>query len=124
MKTYVLDTNIILEDVANIFKLHNQENRIIIPGPVIDELDAKKTDPSELGYRAREFARLIDDSVIQELDITPKENTKIIKLYNKKHNIDFYIFDLESFKSTAEYTKEKSILYDRKIIEICKYVDN
>jgi len=40
MKTYVLDTNIILEDVANIFKLHNQENRIIIPGPVIDELDA------------------------------------------------------------------------------------
>lgn len=124
MKTYVLDTNIILEDVANIFKLHNQENRIIIPGPVIDELDAKKTDPSELGYRAREFARLVDDSFIQELDLPLKENSKVIKLYNKKHNIDFYIYDLDVFKSTGEYIKEKSILYDRKIIEICKHIEN
>ncbi|EAJ3762818.1 hypothetical protein DFW93_09420, partial [Campylobacter coli] len=53
MKTYVVDTNIILDDVNNLSRLYDNENRIIIPETVIDELDSKKALFDEVGYQAR-----------------------------------------------------------------------
>ena len=59
MKDYVLDTNIILHDAQSIFKF--EENNIIIPMTVIEELDTFKKDMSELGRNARVFSKNIDE---------------------------------------------------------------
>ena len=38
VKTYILDTNIILDDLNNIFKIYNNENILILPSITLDEL--------------------------------------------------------------------------------------
>lgn len=65
MKTYILDTNIILDSPDNLIMLSdNGNNTIVIPEIVIDELDAKKSGFEDINYNARQFARLLEDSVI------------------------------------------------------------
>ena len=54
----ILDTNVILSDPEAIFKF--EEHIVIIPQPVISELDTKKKEPGEIGYAARQFSRNID----------------------------------------------------------------
>ena len=42
-KYYILDTNILLEDASNIYKLsQDAKNLIILPETVLDEIDSKK----------------------------------------------------------------------------------
>ena len=42
-KYYLLDTNILLEDATNIFKLSDEsKNLIILTETVLDEIDSKK----------------------------------------------------------------------------------
>ena len=56
-KHYVLDTNILLEDATNIFKLsQDSKNLIILPETVLDEIDSKKSGFDEINFQAREFA--------------------------------------------------------------------
>jgi PhoH-like ATPase len=54
-KTFVLDTNVILHDSSCIY--HFQENDIVIPITVLEELDQFKKGNSSLNYHAREFLR-------------------------------------------------------------------
>lgn len=117
MKTYILDTNIILDNVENIFKLQNSENKIVIPETVVDELDTKKTDMSELGYRAREFARFLGSLEFQNIK---KENGYNISTF-KNENISIEILGKETYTSDDQFSKSPAILADRRIIETCKY---
>ncbi len=57
-KTFVLDTNVILHDPTCI--KHFQENNIIIPLSVIEELDYFKRGNQVINLNAREFARTLD----------------------------------------------------------------
>ena len=57
-KNYILDTNVLLHDPQAIFKF--QENNVIIPIYVIEEIDQFKKDISELGRSARHVARTLD----------------------------------------------------------------
>ena len=57
-KIFVLDTNIILHDHKAIH--HFQENDIVIPVTVIEELDKFKKGHEALNFNAREFLREID----------------------------------------------------------------
>ncbi|MFS0645079.1 PhoH family protein [Siminovitchia sp. 179-K 8D1 HS] len=57
-KIYVLDTNVLLQDPNAIFSF--QDNEIVIPAVVLEELDSKKRDMSEIGRNARHVAKLID----------------------------------------------------------------
>lgn len=57
-KTFVLDTNVILHDPTCIN--HFQENNIIIPLSVIEELDHFKRGNQVINLNAREFARTLD----------------------------------------------------------------
>jgi PhoH-like ATPase len=57
-KTFVLDTNVILHDPTCIN--HFQENNIIIPLAVIEELDHFKRGNQVINLNAREFARTLD----------------------------------------------------------------
>ncbi len=58
-KTYVLDTNVILHDPQSIFKF--EENTVVIPITVIEELDTFKKNMNELGRNARYFSKLMDE---------------------------------------------------------------
>ena len=55
-KYYLLDTNILLEDARNIFKLSDDaKNLIILSETVLDEIDSKKSGYDEINFQAREF---------------------------------------------------------------------
>ena len=57
-KIFVLDTNVILHDFKSI---HNfQENDIVIPISVVEELDKFKKGNDTINYNAREFVREMD----------------------------------------------------------------
>jgi len=57
-KIFVLDTNVILHDASCLF--HFQENDIVIPITVIEEIDAFKRGQDLINFHAREFIRLLD----------------------------------------------------------------
>ncbi|MFD1705753.1 PhoH family protein [Siminovitchia sediminis] len=57
-KIYVLDTNVLLQDPNAIFSF--QDNEIIIPAVVLEELDSKKRYMNEIGRNARHVSKLID----------------------------------------------------------------
>jgi len=57
-KVFVLDTNILLNNPASIFKF--EDNDVVIPISVIEEIDTFKKDLSETGRNAREVSRILD----------------------------------------------------------------
>lgn len=57
-KTFVLDTNILLLDNQAILKF--EDNHVVLPVTVIEELDNLKRHPSELGKAARGAIRMLD----------------------------------------------------------------
>ncbi len=59
MKTFVLDTNVLLYDPYALYRF--QENTIVVPITVIEEIDKFKKDMNETGRNARQVSRLLDD---------------------------------------------------------------
>lgn len=57
-KYYILDTNVLLHDPSSI--LNFQDNHVVIPIYVIEEVDHFKREQSELGCNARRVSRLLD----------------------------------------------------------------
>lgn len=57
-KNFVLDTNVLLHDPRSIYGF--DDNTVVIPIYVIEELDQFKKDMSELGRNARQVARYLD----------------------------------------------------------------
>jgi PhoH-like ATPase len=58
-KIYVLDTNVLLHDATAMFSF--QENEIVIPLVVIEELDSQKRRQDEVGRHARLVAQSLDE---------------------------------------------------------------
>jgi len=58
-KNYVLDTNVLLHDPRAIFKF--EDNDVIIPIYVIEEIDTFKRESTERGRNARSISRLLDE---------------------------------------------------------------
>ncbi|MFD0869865.1 phosphate starvation-inducible protein [Chlamydia abortus] len=57
-KIYVLDTNVLLQDPNAVFAF--QDNEVIIPATVLEEIDSKKRLADEIGRNARYVSRLLD----------------------------------------------------------------
>ena len=57
-KSYVLDTNVLLHDPHAIFKF--EDNDLILPIYVIEEIDQFKRDNTERGRNARTVSRVLD----------------------------------------------------------------
>jgi PhoH-like ATPase len=83
LKTFVLDTSVLLADPGAIYKF--EEHEVIIPIAVIGELETKRDHP-ELGYFARAALRALDDLRIEHgrldspLPITPEGGTLSVEL--------------------------------------------
>ena len=58
-KTFVLDTNVLLHDPEAMRRF--EDNNVVIPIEVVEEIDRFKRDPSEKGRNARQVSRLLDD---------------------------------------------------------------
>lgn len=58
LRTYVLDTSVLLSDPKAMFRF--KEQSVVIPIVVINELEKKRHDP-EIGYFARQALRALDD---------------------------------------------------------------
>jgi PhoH-like ATPase len=58
VKNYILDTNVLLHDPNSILSF--QENHVLIPIEVIEEIDRFKRETSELGQNARTVSRVLD----------------------------------------------------------------
>jgi len=55
----VLDTNVLLQDPHSIFSF--EENEVVIPAVVLEEVDSKKRNLDEVGRNARQVSKLIDN---------------------------------------------------------------
>ena len=58
-KTFVLDTNVLLHDPRAMFSF--EDNDVVIPIYVVEEIDSFKKDLSELGRNARQVSRYLDN---------------------------------------------------------------
>ncbi|UTJ06600.1 PhoH family protein [Arcobacter roscoffensis] len=117
-KYYVLDTNILLEDANNIFKLSQDgTNLIILPETVLDEIDTKKSGFDEINFQAREFARILENSKINFSK--SQDEYKIIRLtINENTNIDVISKDTYDVKTNST---SLNIINDRKILEVASF---
>lgn len=125
-KSYVLDTNILLEDADNVIKLsNNSENLIIFPETVLDEIDDKKSGFEEINFQARRFARLLENAEVIQLD-KPEKNEKscsVIKIKintEAKQTVDIHIITKDIYEVENNKTVSLKILNDRKILEVTK----
>ena len=57
-KVFILDTNVLLSNPLSIYKF--EDNDVVIPISVIEEIDTFKKDQSDIGRNAREVSRLLD----------------------------------------------------------------
>ncbi|MDF2986138.1 MAG: ybeZ2 [Eubacterium sp.] len=106
-KTFVLDTNVLLHTPYALYSF--DDNNIVIPEVVLEELDKFKKDNSELGANARHVARFIDS-------LREKGNlNKGVKLENGgtlRIEMNFHDVKLpESWVGTVN---------DNRILKVCK----
>lgn len=112
IKNYIIDTNVFLNNSDALF--HFEDNNVIIPIGVIEELDRFKKDVTELGRNARQTSRHLDD-LIEKGDlkegVATKTGGKISVRYNgnlnlsyKEQNVDLHIINIaqEITKSEPE----------------------
>lgn len=123
MKTYIVDTSVILDEASNIFALSKEGvNRVVIPETVLDEIDAKKSGFEDINFQAREFNRIMDEGIVLgEEDVTQgKSKMRIVRI-----KVGVCTFELVS-KSEYETLKSHdalNIMNDRKILEIARCFD-
>jgi len=130
-KTFIVDTNVLLSDPEALFSF--EENNIILPLIVIEELDRHKDRQDEVGRNARETVRKISDltrinknlregiplfcggtlRILSEDDVNPSRNQTLpSELYVEKESGDNSIITLCK-GYLAKYTNEKVILVTR-----------
>ena len=115
-KVYVLDTNVILQNLQNLFRLSDEgENLIVIPETVLLELEDKKKLAQEIGYQARSFARFIASTTVKE--VAHKSGFRVVKLFKDK--IKVHLITKEKYQTDLEY-KYLSESNDKRIVEVCE----
>lgn len=113
-KVYILDTNIILQNLRNLYKISdNKTNHIVIPETVLLELEDKKKLTNELGFYSRDFARLLAKMKIKEVDY--KLGFKVVKFFNEEISLDIISKDTYETQIEQIHISESN---DKRIIEV------
>src|SRR5680860_173567 len=126
-KIFVLDTNVILHDHTCIYQF--QDNDVILPITVLEELDKFKRGNDLINFQAREFTRLLDEIVGDELFNggkplgigkgklrieTGKPFSEILKTSFREDTPDHRILSIAEYTAKA-YPKRKTILISKDI---------
>lgn len=122
-KIYVLDTNILLEDASNLFKISEEgKNLVVLPETVIDEIDTKKSGFDEINFQAREFGRHLSEGkvldIVSEKDFEHKSHTVT------RMKVGDATVDIVSLKTYNIADSERAIINDRKIIEVASFAQS
>lgn len=107
-KIYVLDTNVLLQDPRAIFSF--EDNEVVIPAVVLEEVDSKKRYMDEIGRNARHVSKLIDN-----LRQTGKLHEKILLETGGSLRIEL---NHRSFHELQEIFVEKT--NDNRILAVAK----
>jgi len=122
-KYYCLDTNIILEDANNIFKLSdNGSNLIILPETVLDEVDSKKSGFDEINFQARQFARILELAIVEETKLIDGIKIVVLKL-EQPQDVTIHIISKENYIASSKNIAI-NIFNDRKILEIVTFASS
>jgi PhoH-like ATPase len=105
VKNYILDTNVLLHDPNSL--LNFQENFVLIPIEVIEEIDRFKRESSELGQNARTVSRMLDGlrshghlsegvplSTGGRLQVVFQDPTSTVNLSTFNHSVDSRIISM------------------------------
>lgn len=127
-KIFIIDTNVILHDHQCIFKF--EDNDVVLPITVLEELDKFKRGSDQLNYQAREFVRLLDDLVKDDLfngglSLGPGKGKLKIETgrpFSEKLKVSFKE-DIADHRilSISEYTRDNNP--DRKVALITKDIN-
>lgn len=123
-KVYCLDTNIILANAFNVVTLSDEgRNLIVLPETVLDEIDKFKSGMDEINFQARQFARLLFDTKIENrrdisINLDNKESNLTI-IETSVNEVIIYIISKENYYADKENISS-SIINDRKILEVTK----
>lgn len=118
-KAFILDTNIILQDVNNVARLSsNKDNLIVVTETVLLEIESFKKDYSEAAYNAREFSRIINNmDIAGKNDILCNDSCNIVVKENNEIRIAIVL--KQNYTADTKYKDVKEI-NDKKIIEAAK----
>ncbi len=109
-KTFILDTNVILHDYTSLLQF--EENDIVIPITVLEELDNFKKGNEEINYHAREFMRELDKITGDSLF------NGGVKLGEGKGTLKIELGKPWSEEMKAAFTEDKA---DHRIIAVADY---
>lgn len=116
IKNYIIDTNVLLANPESIFKF--EDNIVIIPIGVIEELDKFKKDMTELGRNARQVSRILDE-LREKGDL--KEGVPLgngilkvryngnLKSFYKESNVDLHVIHIAQ-ETVKRYPKDLCII--------------
>ncbi|BBJ27170.1 PhoH family protein [Athalassotoga saccharophila] len=96
IKNYVLDTNVLIHDPNAIHSF--EDNNLIIPLPVIEEIDKLKGRPGEIGMSARQVARELDNL---------RKNGKLFKGVKIDGGGTLKVEVIEDFKEMPRFLSDK-----------------
>ncbi len=116
-KTYILDTNVILHDYNAIYSF--QDNDVIIPIVVFEELDKFKKGNSTINFNARQAMRLLDElseknSLHDGIQLSGGMGKLYVKIIEKIDDDFAYSF------SEKEYADTKILFIARQIAQEMK----
>ncbi len=115
-KIYVVDTNVILQNMQNLYNIaDNGTNIIVVPETVLVELEDKKKLFNELGYQSRQFARFLAKTKIKEVDY--RKQFKVVKLYDD--NLEIHIISKDKYESEM-LSHNIAESNDKRIIEVAE----
>lgn len=127
-KIFVLDTNVILHDHKSIYNF--QENDVVLPIVVLEELDKFKKGNDQINFQAREFARQLDKLAGEKLF---KEGISLGPKMGNLYVVNGKPFPQEMVDSLYEKSPDHRILAiaahiakeykDRKVILVSKDVN-
>ena len=113
-KIYVIDTNIILQNIQNLYRISDNGTNILgVPETVLFELEDKKKLSSELGYYSRAFARLLAKMKTKEID--HKKGFKVVKYFNDE--LVLHVIAKDTYEENIEQV-HLSECNDKRIIEV------
>lgn len=119
-KIFIVDTSVILNNAKNLYTLsQNNNNIIIIPEIVLDEIDGKKKGYNDASYQAREFNRLIDQGkVLGKIHLEDTCNIEV----ELPNNLIISLFSKENY-IISNNNENANIINDRKILEVATFVN-
>lgn len=126
-KIYVLDTNVLLTDANSIYRFQN--NDVIIPLPVLEEIDNFKAKQDLLGLHARSTIRLLEEyrnrgSLVEGVRIGKGKGIISVCSYNRQALEKYFDEDtMDNRIISIGLKKQESSPPNKKVVVISKDVN-